>query len=247
MSRSSRGPRDTPTRGTRPGARVAKALTWVGLFGDRQHLRPAGENLVVTVDLDTATVLAVEDDELVPLPPRAGNYAPELASDAGNFPPEQRPAMTCARSRSPSPRVRASRSRATRSVGRNGICSSASARRGPGPAPGALPRRDRERSVLYRASLSEMWVPYGDPAPCTGSRRCSTRAKPGSARWPTRCGWAATAWARSATSTRSSPMTHGEPVRLDNAICIHEEDTGIGWKHTQPSAGRSRSGAAAGW
>ena len=25
----------------------------------------------------------------------------------------------------------------------------------------------------------------------------------------------------------------GDPVRLANAICVHEEDTGIGWKHTQ--------------
>ena len=29
----------------------------------------------------------------------------------------------------------------------------------------------------------------------------------------------------------------GEPVRLPNAICIHEEDTGVGWKHTQYLSG----------
>ena len=52
---------------------------------DNTFARPA-ENLVVTVDLDSATVLAVDDHEVVPLPPRAGNYAPELASDAANFP-----------------------------------------------------------------------------------------------------------------------------------------------------------------
>ena len=44
------------------GARIGKALTWVGFSAtDNSFARPV-ENLVVTVDLDTATVLSVEDE-----------------------------------------------------------------------------------------------------------------------------------------------------------------------------------------
>lgn len=31
----------------------------------------------------------------------------------------------------------------------------------------------------------------------------------------------------------------GEPVTLPNAICMHEQDAGIGWKHTNVRTGRA--------
>jgi Cu2+-containing amine oxidase len=30
----------------------------------------------------------------------------------------------------------------------------------------------------------------------------------------------------------------GEPVTLTNAICIHEKDVGVLWRHTDPATGR---------
>jgi primary-amine oxidase len=147
------------------GARVAKALTWVGFSEtDNTFARPA-ENLVATVDLDTSTVLAV-DDEVVPLPPQAGNYAPELASDGTNFPVFS------------GPRADVKPIEITQPEGPSFTLDGHEIRWqkwhlfiGYTPREGLVLHRvryadgGRERSILNRASLSEMWVPYGDPAP----------------------------------------------------------------------------------
>ena len=85
----------TDERDAAHGARVAKALTWVGYSAtDNPFARPV-EHLVATVDLDSATVLAVDDHEAVPLPPFAGNYVPELASRRRELPGDQRLAAGC--------------------------------------------------------------------------------------------------------------------------------------------------------
>ena len=44
----------------------------------------------------------------------------------------------------------------------------------------------RVRPIVYRASVSEMVVPYGTPARCTPGRARSTPANGASAAWPTR-------------------------------------------------------------
>ena len=62
------------------------------------------------------------------------------------------------------------------------------------------------RPVIYRASIPEMVVPYGDPSSGTG-RPTSTPASTWSASGRTRSSSAATAWARSPTWTRPSPTT----------------------------------------
>ena len=69
----------------------------------------------------------------------------------------------------------------------------------------------------------------------------STPASTWSASSPTRWSWAATAWARSPTWTRRSTDDTGEPRVIRNAICIHEEDSGILWKHTDIFNGSAQS------
>ena len=71
-------------------------------------------------------------------------------------------ARTSSRSRSPSPRARASPSTATPSTGRSG-----SVRIGFTPREGLVLHQVgyAGRSIVHRASLVEMYVPYGDPAP----------------------------------------------------------------------------------
>ena len=63
------------------------------------------------------------------------------------------------------------------------------------------------------------------------SRTPSTSASTASGRTPTRSSSAATAWARSATSTPSCTTARGRAQTIANAICLHEEDAGILWKH----------------
>ena len=72
--------------------------------------------------------------------------------------------------------------------------------------------------------------------------RVRRRRRAASARWPTPSSSAATASARSSTWTRSPSTRTATPTPLKNAICLHEEDYGILWKHAD-LAQRRRRGA----
>jgi primary-amine oxidase len=216
------------------GRRLAKALAWVGRSEtDNTFARPV-ENLIATVDLDTLTVLAVEDQGIVPLPPRAGNYAPELASDSGNFPvlaglrADLRP-IDIVQPDGPSFELDGHELRWQRWHLVIGYT----------PREGLVLHRvcytdqGRERSILHRASLSEMWVPYGDPAPVHRVKAVFDESEAGLGRLanPLRLGCDCLGEIRYLDAIVNGD--DGEPKRVANAICIHEEDTGVAWKHTQ--------------
>ena len=225
----------TDSRDAATGRRLAKALAWVGLSeADNTFARPV-ENVIATIDLDTLTVLEVEDHGLVPLPPRAGNYAPELASDPGNFPvlaglrDDVRP-IEITQPEGPGFELDGHQLRWQRwhlVVGYT-------------PREGLVLHRvryhdqGRERSVLHRASLSEMWVPYGDPAPVHRVKAVfdESEAGLGALANPLQLGCDCLGEIRYLDAVVNGD--EGEPRRVTNAICIHEEDTGVAWKHTQP-------------
>jgi primary-amine oxidase len=105
--------------------------------------------------------------------------------------------------------------------------------------------KGRDRSILYRASLTEMVVPYGDPGPTQrrknafdvgeyGMGMCANSLELG-------CDCLGLIHYFDAHTTNS----RGEPLTIKNAICMHEEDYGILWKHTDrrlntPEVRRSR-------
>ena len=106
--------------------------------------------------------------------------------------------------------------------------------------------KDRDRPILYRASLTEMVVPYGDPRPTQVRKNAFDVGEYGigmcanSLRLGCDCvGYIQYLDAHLCTS-------RGEPLTIENAICIHEEDFGILWKHTDrrlpesPEVRRSR-------
>jgi primary-amine oxidase len=104
------------------GRRLIRPLTFVrSREDDNGYARPV-EGLVVLVDLDRMEVIDVRDHGVVPLPPKAGNYVPELMFDDDNRPAHTHLREDVRPSRSPSPRGRASPSTATRSPGRSGGC-----------------------------------------------------------------------------------------------------------------------------
>ncbi|KAJ6096103.1 hypothetical protein N7486_006849 [Penicillium sp. IBT 16267x] len=89
-----------------------------------------------------------------------------------------------------------------------------------------------KRSLFYRMSLSEMFVPYGDPRSPFPRKGAFDLGNDGAGinannlRLGCDClgvikyfdGW-------------HNTMT-GEPVKLPNVVCCHEQDDGILWKHT---------------
>lgn len=89
-----------------------------------------------------------------------------------------------------------------------------------------------KRPILYRASLSEMVVPYGDPGPTQNRKNAFDSGEYGIGQLANslELGCDCVGYIRylDAAITNSK----GEPVVIKNAICMHEEDYGILWKHT---------------
>ncbi|MFJ7213721.1 primary-amine oxidase [Amycolatopsis sp. NPDC098790] len=98
-----------------------------------------------------------------------------------------------------------------------------------------------ERPILYRASIAEMVVNYGDPGPTHG--------------WQNYFDLGEYQFGRLANSLELGCDCLGEityldavvvddhcaPVTIRNAICIHEEDYGVLWKHNDIFSGSSET------
>ena len=89
----------------------------------------------------------------------------------------------------------------------------------------------RERPILYRASIADMVVPYGDPRPTYFHRNAFDVGEYG-------IGTLANALENGCDCLGEIRYldavvndSRGRAVTLPNAVCIHEEDDGILWKH----------------
>jgi primary-amine oxidase len=229
------GPDDHPS-----GRRLARPLTFVRTSpGDNGYARPV-EGLIVTVDLDTMEVLAVDDHGVVPLPPKAGNYDPELLTEPDNVPAfaEQRaPMRTISITQPEGPSFTVDGHAVSWANWRLRI--------GFTPREGLVLHEvgyvDRGvlRPVLHRASLSEMYVPYGDPRPTHWNKNVFDEGEYG-------LGWLANSLELGCDCLGEIRYfdgwvndQDGRPVRIGNAVCMHEEDASIGWKHTDFRTGKA--------
>src|SRR5215469_16385503 len=89
----------------------------------------------------------------------------------------------------------------------------------------------RERPILYRASVADMVVPYGDPRPTYFHRNAFDVGEYG-------MGTLANVLANGCDCLGEIRYldavvndSQGRAVTLPNAVCLHEEDAGILWKH----------------
>ena len=109
--------------------------------------------------------------------------------------------------------------------------------RGADPAPGQ-PATDRP--VLYRASIPEMVVPYGDPK----FRHWQAYFDTGEylvGKWANSLELGCDCLGEIAYLDATVTDDTGQPRTIPNAICIHEEDFGILWKHTDIFNGSAQS------
>jgi primary-amine oxidase len=89
----------------------------------------------------------------------------------------------------------------------------------------------RRRSILHRASISEMVVPYGDPSPLHGWKNAFDAGEWGLGRMtqPLTLGCDCLGEIHYFDATLATEQ--GKPWVIKNAICMHEEDYGVLWKH----------------
>ena len=90
---------------------------------------------------------------------------------------------------------------------------------------------DRVRPVLYRASISEMVVPYGDPSPMHGWKNAFDAGEWGLGRMTNSLKQGCDCLGVIHYFDAVLATEQGEPYLVENAICMHEEDYGILWKH----------------
>jgi primary-amine oxidase len=104
----------------------------------------------------------------------------------------------------------------------------------------------RERSVLYRASLTEMVVPYGDPGPTQRRKNAFDVGEYGMGACANSLELGCDCLGLIHYFDAHLCNSRGAPLTIKNAICMHEEDYGILWKHTdrrlpdKPEVRRSR-------
>ncbi len=88
------------------------------------------------------------------------------------------------------------------------------------------------RSIMHRASMAEMVVPYGDPTPgyCRRNAFDTGEYGVGALLDSLTLGCDCLGHIHYFDAWRND--WHGEPVQIKNAICMHEEDFGTLWKFT---------------
>jgi primary-amine oxidase len=213
--------------------RICRPLTWVRSEpGDHGYARPV-EGLITVVDLDAMKVVDVTDHGIVALPPKAGNYEPDLMLSTDNVPAfdklrDDLKPIEITQPQGASFTVdghAVSWQKWRLRIGFN-------AREGLILHDVGYEDAGRLRSIVKRASLSEMYVPYGDPAPTHQFKNVFDMGEYG-------IGWLANPLTLGCDCVGEIHYLDGvvndqdgNPVTIENAVCMHEEDAGIGWKHT---------------
>ncbi|HVB25435.1 MAG TPA: primary-amine oxidase [Ktedonobacteraceae bacterium] len=219
------GPEDAPTR------RLGRPLVFVRTTPSANGYAHPVDGLHILVDLNAMQVIKMEDTGILPIPPTEGNYTPEAI---GTQRPDLKP-LVITQPEGPSFTVE----------GYAVYWQKWHFRLGWTPREGLVlytvgyEDQGRVRPILYRASLAEMIVPYGDPSPLYYRRNVLDMGEHG-------LGAMANALERGCDCLGHiryfdvwvSDMV-GNPVKLSNAICLHEEDAGLLWKHTNFRTGRA--------
>lgn len=215
--------------------RICRPLTWVRppVEGGHQYARPV-EGLTTVVDLEKMEVIEVTDHGVVPIPEFQGEYIPELMVKADG---KSRPVFDELRSdvkpieitqpEGPSWKVdehRVDWQKWSLHVGWT-------SREGLILFDVRYDDRGRSRPVIYRASISELVVPYGDPAP-THFRKCALdEGEVGLGLLVTSLTPGCDCLGEIHYFDGLGNDADGNAIELPNAICMHEEDVGIAWKH----------------
>ena len=95
----------------------------------------------------------------------------------------------------------------------------------------------RERSIANRLSFAEMVVPYRDPSSDHARRTAFDIGEWGLGFMTTSLELGCDCLGDITYLDAVMHDTRGEPRDVPNAICIHEEDAGVLWKHVDPESG----------
>ncbi len=204
--------------------RIVRGLVWVhDKPGDNQYARPI-DGLSVIVDLATQKVLRIDDERVYPVPAESSDWSRKFVDNvrSGVKPIEivqpEGPSFTV--------------------TGDHIAWQKWDLRVGWTTREGLVINTvnytdDGEvRPVLYRASLAEMTVPYGDPSNTQARKNAFDVGEYGLGMLANSLKLGCDCLGEIYYMDAHICDAAGEVIPLPQAICIHEEDTGISWKHT---------------
>jgi primary-amine oxidase len=207
------------------GRRLARCLAFVRPPGEVNEWAHPVDGLIALVDLNQLQIVRIDDHGVVSVPPEPGDFGPDAVGPMR----DDIAALEITQPNGPGFKVEGNLvtwQRWRLHVGftsREGLVLSQLAYEDDG----------RLRPILYRASLSEMIVPYGDPSPTHYFKNAIDAGENG-------------------VGVSASPLTRGcdclgeifyfdvavadaegAAVRIPHAICMHEEDVGVLWRHIE--------------
>jgi primary-amine oxidase len=213
------------------GRRICRCLSYYREHPeDNGYARPI-EGVLATVDAARGEVLEVVDLGVVPLPPGRGGYR---SGDAG---PDRTDLRTLV--------ITQPDGVSFTLEGHELRWQGFSMRLAMDPLEGLVLHTvsyrdgDRVRPILQRASISEMVVPYGDPGPMHGWKNAFDVGEWGLGRMANSLTLGCDCLGEITYLDAVFASEHGTPYVVGNAICIHEEDYGILWKHQDMNTGHT--------
>lgn len=204
--------------------RLLRALCFVRSEAkDNGYARPL-DGVVAVVDLDEMEVLRVEDYGVVPLPPESGNWA----RDYYRAPQPAPKTLVIAQPDGPGFDVDGYRVRWHNWSFRIGF----TPREGLVIHEASFADGGRERLVLARASICEMVVPYGDPGEQYYRKNAFDIGEYGIGTLANSLKLGCDCLGTIRYFDAHMLDSRGNVATIKNAVCLHEEDVGLLWKHT---------------
>jgi primary-amine oxidase len=212
--------------------RLTRGLVWVRANpdDDNGYAHPV-ENVIVTYDLHAREVIRVDDLGVVPIPAQEANYGPD---DVGPVREDLKP-IEIVQPEGPSFTVDGSLVRWQKWQLRVGFT----------PHEGLVlhtvgwEEDGRVRPILYRAGMSEMVVPYGDPAPTHQRKNTYDGGELNFGALVNSLTLGCDCLGEIYYFDTALVDQDGKPYTVKNAICMHEEDYGVLWRHLNMRTGRT--------
>lgn len=208
--------------------RLARCVAFVRPPGEDNEWAHPVDGVVALVDLNRQKVLRVDDYGVVPIPGESGDFGD--FGDAAQIPPrtDLRP-FEITQPDGPSFTVdgyTVDWQRWRIEVGFH-------------PREGLVLHRvgyhddGRLRPILHRASLAEMVVPYGDPSPTHYFKNAFDSGENGVGLATVSLTLGCDCLGEIHYFDAAICDAAGDAVNIPNAICMHEEDVGVLWRHVQ--------------
>nr|WP_149476183.1 primary-amine oxidase [Oceanobacillus polygoni] len=208
------------------GKRLAKALCFVRKFPDDNAYAYPLTGLLPVVDLAKMEIVRIEDHGVKPIAPTAAAYKPEQDENI-EVRTDLKP-LVITQPEGPSFEINGHNIKWQKWDIRVGY----TAREGLVLNTVDYYDKGKKRPVLYRAAMSEMTVPYGDTNPAHNWQCAFDAGEYGIGQLANSLTRGCDCLGEIQYLDAVMATSQGGIHKIPNAICIHEEDVGIAWKHT---------------